>query len=206
MTIYLTDGRKFALTNISNPNDIMFDGSSLQEFYNNYPPEWLPEEEKWAKLKKVTGTVFDDEIDVSAFYIDEESKRKAGLSVSGLAGDDIITGTDYADNINGGAGDDTIIGGLGDDKLTGGKGSDTFVFSSAEGADTITDADVNDAIEITDVESESLRYAKNGKNLEIFFDDNYNSEEKIVVKNYFKTKRQKGLINSLHLTLRKKNM
>ena len=192
VTIYLTDGRKFALTNISNPNDIMFGEATLQDFYNSYPPEWLPEdEEKCAKLKKVTGTVFDDEIDVSAFYIDEESKRKAGLSVSGLAGDDIITGTDYADNINGGAGNDTIIGGLGDDKLTGGKGSDTFVFSSAEGADTITDADVNDAIEITDVESESLRYAKNGKNLEIFFDDNYNSEEKIVVKNYFKTKAAK---------------
>lgn len=189
MTVCLTDGRKFKLTNISNPKGITFGNyGTLQDFYNIYPPEWLPEdEEKWAKFKTVTGTVFDDTIDVSDFYLDDEGKRTAGLTINGGAGDDNITGTDYTDTINGGAGDDTIEGGYANDKLTGGKGKDTFVFSYGDGVDTITDADVNDNIEVR-TDSASLRYAKNGSNLEIFYDETYDVNDKIIVKNYFKTK------------------
>jgi Ca2+-binding RTX toxin-like protein len=54
------------------------------------------------------------------------------------AGNDKVTGSQFADNITGGAGNDTLLGGLGKDtleggagadKLTGGSGSDTFKFS-----------------------------------------------------------------------------
>jgi RTX calcium-binding nonapeptide repeat (4 copies) len=54
------------------------------------------------------------------------------------AGNDKVTGSQFADNILGGLGDDTLLGGLGNDtleggagadKLSGGAGSDTFKFS-----------------------------------------------------------------------------
>ncbi|MDC1193743.1 hypothetical protein N8075_06170 [Planktomarina temperata] len=59
------------------------------------------------------------------------SMHSAGMTINGLADDDVITGTSGADTITGGTGADTI---------TGGDGDDDFVFSTAatNGADTIT--------------------------------------------------------------------
>lgn len=193
LTIYLNDEKKFKLTNISNPKGIKFNDEeyTLQDFYNdNFNNQWLPDDtEKWDKFTKVTGTVFDDYIDVSDFEIEKEK----GLTVNAGAGDDMITGTYYDDKINGGAGNDTITGSEGNDKLTGGKGNNTFIFNYGDGADTITDADINDIIEISDTDSETLRYAKNKNNLEIFYNDEYDITNKIVIKNYFKTKSAKRL-------------
>jgi len=59
---------------------------------------------------------------------------------------DVITGTDVANKLNGLAGNDTLIGGLGKDSLTGGVGADVFKFKSVNDssalpkqADIITD-------------------------------------------------------------------
>jgi Ca2+-binding RTX toxin-like protein len=59
---------------------------------------------------------------------------------------DVITGTDVANKLNGLAGNDTLIGGLGKDSLTGGVGADVFKFNSVNDssalpkqADIITD-------------------------------------------------------------------
>ena len=74
-------------------------------------------------------------------------------------GNDLVTGTDLADDlrlaagagrdtIHGGGGNDVIVGGAGadriygdtgNDKLTGGSGADAFVFAVGTGHDTITD-------------------------------------------------------------------
>lgn len=67
-------------------------------------------------------------------------------------GSGVVGGTDFRDNLFGGAGadtltglagDDTLTGGAGNDSLTGGSGSDTYVWSKVSGvgsgSDTITD-------------------------------------------------------------------
>ena len=54
-------------------------------------------------------------------------------------GNDIFTGTEAADTINGGAGNDTLSGGAGNDTLTGGSEADQFRLQSDSGRDTIND-------------------------------------------------------------------
>ena len=67
------------------------------------------------------------------------------LSGSGMgfldagAGNDMITGTKFADDLRGGAGLDRIEGGAGNDTLTGGADADTFVFNAGFGLDSILD-------------------------------------------------------------------
>jgi Ca2+-binding RTX toxin-like protein len=68
------------------------------------------------------------------------------ISTKASAVNDILTGTDKADKLNGLAGNDSLIGGLGKDILTGGVGADVFKFNSVNDssalqkqADTITD-------------------------------------------------------------------
>ena len=58
--------------------------------------------------------------------------------------DDMLTGTNKADKLNGLVGNDTFIGGLGADKLTGGLGADVFKYNSVADStpkshDVITD-------------------------------------------------------------------
>lgn len=72
-------------------------------------------------------------------------------TLSGLAGDDTL---------NGGAGNDLLIGGRGRDTLTGGTGADTFRFLDGElssrtagGADTITDFQPGDRIDLSLVDA-----------------------------------------------------
>jgi hypothetical protein len=48
----------------------------------------------------------------------------AHASVSAAGGDDVVTGSDYADAIDGGPGNDQLSGGFGDDVITGGPGRD----------------------------------------------------------------------------------
>ena len=56
-----------------------------------------------------------------------------GQRFNGSEGDDVYSGTQYADKINGGAGFDT---------LAGGKGKDVFIFKMGDSAETIDDADL----------------------------------------------------------------
>ena len=52
--------------------------------------------------------------------------------IAGTPGDDWLTGSDFAD---------TLEGGLGRDTLSGRRGSDIYVFTAGDGEDTISDAD-----------------------------------------------------------------
>ena len=124
--------------------------------------------------------------------------------VAGGTGESKITTGKDADNItvtnsgkatiNAGAGNDTITAGVGNSTITGGLGNDKFVFSKATGGiNVITDADVNDSMQITDVSKSNIFYGRAGNNLEIFFDDTFNSDNKIVLQNYFSKKQEQRL-------------
>lgn len=61
--------------------------------------------------------------------------------LSGFAGNDTLTGNAGDDLLKGNNGKDRLIGGLGHDTLVGGNGADTFVFRSAAEAGKGSDAD-----------------------------------------------------------------
>ena len=75
----------------------------------------------------VTGSPGNDTIDCGG--------TTEGKTITGMGGNDTITGTDYADTISGGDGNDTITGGTGDDALDGGLGIDSI--SGSAGSDTL---------------------------------------------------------------------
>ena len=65
-------------------------------------------------------------------------------TIEGGAGADSLDGQTEDDSLSGGAGADTLIGGFGSDTLSGGDDDDTFVATSGDGRDTITDFDISD--------------------------------------------------------------
>ena len=75
-----------------------------------------------------------------------------GAGNDGLDGggdNDNLFGNEGSDTLTGGSGLDRLNGGAGADRLTGGSAADTFVFSAANGRDTVTDFAGNDFIEIS---------------------------------------------------------
>ncbi len=61
--------------------------------------------------------------------------------VRGTQEDDRLFGLSGSDHLDALDGDDTLIGGIGDDYLEGGSGADTYVFSTGDGNDRISDWD-----------------------------------------------------------------
>lgn len=67
-------------------------------------------------------------------------------------GMDVLEGGDGDDRLEGGNGKDRLVGGVGDDLLVGGNGYDTFVFSVGDGNDVIADFKAGlDVIELVDL-------------------------------------------------------
>ena len=98
----------------------------------------------------------------SSLSLPEQTIIRSGLTslfsdvtentVEGTAASDVLSGTAENDAISGLEGDDFITGGVGNDQLTGGDGTDRFFFFDGDGADTITDFDINwEKIKINDV-------------------------------------------------------
>ncbi|MBQ0785009.1 MAG: DUF4347 domain-containing protein, partial [Amphritea sp.] len=93
----------------------------------------------------------DAAIDFSVGTLDSTGRASSvdGFAVGGVKniqqavggkGDDILRGSDSADNLTGGLGADDLYGGDGADTLIGGAGDDTYYFSgTAWGGDTITE-------------------------------------------------------------------
>ena len=77
--------------------------------------------------KVILGTSDNDTFDESALH--------RPVDVVGANGDDVITGTKFADTLDGSGGADTLTGGAGNDVLIGGIGADTL--SGGDGNDTI---------------------------------------------------------------------
>ncbi|MDF5711331.1 MAG: calcium-binding protein [Nostoc sp. S4] len=120
--------------------------------------------------------------------------------ITGTNANDTLYGTNDADTINGKAGNDTITAYQGNDTLRGGGGKDTFVYNgSTEGTDTITDfggvgkgtnptaaiiAEV-DTIQFLNSKftARNLLLTQNGNNLEITFENVYNTT-KIILQNF----------------------
>lgn len=64
-----------------------------------------------------------------------------GVSIVGGNGDDVLTGSDFADYLSGGLGNDTLVGGAGDDTLVGGGGADTLIGGDGNDRLTVDEAD-----------------------------------------------------------------
>ena len=120
-----------------------------------------------------------DELDYAASIVGVTVDLLAG-SASGFAsitgfesvrtglGNDVITGNEAANLLEGGAGDDWLDGGAGDDRLEGGLGSDTFTVDSAgdvvveQGGGTDLVRSLLDAYTITDAQVENLTFVGEG--------------------------------------------
>jgi Ca2+-binding RTX toxin-like protein len=104
------------------------------------------------------------------------------LTVSGLAGNDIIDASRLAANsialtLNGGAGDDIIIGSPGNDLVIGGQGSDvafmgagddTFVWNPGDGSDTVEGQAGNDTLQFNGSNAgENIDISANGSRVRL---------------------------------------
>ncbi len=74
----------------------------------------------------------------------QDSQQNSG-GVNGLAGNDLITGSDSNDIISGSQGNDTLNGGAGDDLLRGGKGDDSLL--GGVGNDILNGGQGNDILD-----------------------------------------------------------
>lgn len=111
--------------------------------------------ENWLGNKSgVLGNIFDNTLDFSGL----NTANDIGF-IDGGAGDDVITGTKFADDLRGGIGNDTLNGGDGNDTLTGGAGidiirggagNDTIVIAGSDGIfDDILGGADNDTLSLT---------------------------------------------------------
>lgn len=98
-----------------------------------------------AGVLSVTGGIDADVLSVSGYVV-------SGATLSGLLGNDSLTGSAQGDDLSGGDGKDTLVGGAGDDKLTGGAGQDNVIGGegndsiSTDGADTVDAGTGNDRV------------------------------------------------------------
>ncbi len=106
----------------------------------------------------------------------------------GGEGDDELYGGAGKDQLFGGDGDDTIEGGERGDILTGGAGADTFVYSTGDGRDTITDfTDGEDKIDLsgTGITSfDDLTFRQDGNDAVIDLGTSDNPDDVILLENF----------------------
>lgn len=76
------------------------------------------------KNANVTGSIFGDVLDLTTFHTDKDGSWSR-YAAGGL-GADAITGTNFAETLEGEQGDDVLNGAGGDDYLAGGAGNDTL--------------------------------------------------------------------------------
>lgn len=183
--ISLSDEEKVKLNNFYKTNGVGANGSVKVLLYE-------------AQDETEEDLVVDLNNDILLTFDADDANKKGAITGSRLG--DYITGGEDVKSINGGAGNDHIIGGEGNQTLTGGAGADIFEFVPGDGVDIISDAKREDMIIIDDVESMTdLAFKKVGNNLEIFYGENevepteenpfgLDENNKIVIKNYFKTK------------------
>ena len=105
-------------------------------------------------------------------------------TITTYGGDDIINGGAGDDEISSGNGNDIITAGSGNDIINGEAGNDTYIWNLGDGMDTITDSSGFDKIKFGEgITSANLSFFKQGNNLLIFINDNY--QEGIIINRYF---------------------
>jgi len=96
--------------------------------------------------------------------VDAAFVRDAAIANQTTDGDDIITGSNFGD---------TLEGGLGNDELFGGRGGDTYVFNSGDGQDLVDDNGIfntsTDTLRFTDYNLEDAIFSSVGADLIISF-------------------------------------
>jgi Ca2+-binding RTX toxin-like protein len=126
---------------------ITFEGTAVEIHIENFNPN-----DVFGGPRFIETFIFD------GIQYSYEETISQGFDIVGIAGDDVLVGTNVVDRINGlagndtlssGAGDDTIRGGLGNDTLNGGTGNDTYVYALGDGHDTITDVQGIDRVVFT---------------------------------------------------------
>jgi hypothetical protein len=102
-----------------------------------------------------TGKFFTDTINFSNFGSGGVTVSLAVLTAQDtgdgsvrLVGFEKIVGSDFNDNLSGSGLDEFFAGGRGKDVLTGGRGADTFIFSTGDSKDTISDFSAADGDKI----------------------------------------------------------
>ncbi len=78
--------------------------------------------------------------------------------VQGGGGGDVVSGGTGDDTVLGNAGNDVVAGDAGDDRLSGGTGNDTFVYTSGDGSDTITDFNTGNTGALNDSDATNNDY------------------------------------------------
>ena len=85
-----------------------------------------------------------------------------GVTIDSGAGNDVITGSQFADTLIGGEGNDTIKGGLGNDTLVGGTGNDTLTGGAGVNTYNFTEENFgNDTINVTSGETININISGN---------------------------------------------
>ncbi|HYM57885.1 MAG TPA: hypothetical protein VES79_07975, partial [Solirubrobacteraceae bacterium] len=97
---------------------------------------------------EVTGGAGANTIDLSAVNAATDFTALANVKVEGGEGNDTITGTTRADNLDGQGGNDRVIGARGNDTMLGGAGLDTLVWNNGDGSDRMDGEGGSDTIEV----------------------------------------------------------
>jgi Ca2+-binding RTX toxin-like protein len=98
----------------------------------------------------VTATgAFDNTIDLSGVTDEQGFNNPTAVTVNAGAGNDTVTGSEFADSLNGEDGNDRVIGFRGNDNpMNGGPGNDTLVWNNGDGTDTMNGDDGTDRAEV----------------------------------------------------------
>lgn len=120
---------------------------------------------------------------------------RSRTNVNGTGSAEVLSGTNFRDNlfgldgvdtINAGANDDYLAGGQGADVLDGGAGNDYFLWSAGDGNDILSDTSTSttevDTLELTNVASNAATLTRSGADLLVTA-----GTETITVKNRFNT-------------------
>ncbi|MGL1861375.1 MAG: hypothetical protein OCC46_02500 [Pseudodesulfovibrio sp.] len=116
-------------------NDVMDGGSGRDLMWGNEGNDTM---NGGAGGDSMSGGTGDDSMDGGASN-DTMEGGSGNDSMDGGTGNDELIGGSGNDTMDGGSGTDWLDGGVGNDVLTGGAGRDVFVFTEADGSDTITD-------------------------------------------------------------------
>ena len=134
-------------------------------------------------LRKIYGT--DGSEYMESIYDDgvESDAQGSNDQIVGSDGNDMLYGGDGDERITGKAGDDVLDGGKGNDYLSGGAGNDTYIFSEGSCADTISDGEGTNVINIYGYSASQIKsYRTNWNDITITFSD---SDDKIIIEGFF---------------------
>lgn len=126
-----------------------------------------------------------------------------GITIVSTNGNDQLIGSEAADTLIGGdesnrilgnAGDDSLDGGKGQDYLNGGMGSDTYIYKKGYGADTFSDSQGTNYIEISGYTVADVKaYRTNWNDMTLVFGESDESAiyddsvDKIILEGFFAT-------------------